>query len=42
MNDQKIDEEDKLFDSWVDEYFSNISIDLNILRKAFDSLRADK
>ena len=29
---------DKLFDNWVDEFFSNSSVDLEILRKAFNSL----
>lgn len=29
---------DNLFDGWVDEFFSNSSVDLEILRKAFNDL----
>ena len=29
------------FRSWVDEYFSNSSVDLEILRKAFNALVSD-
>ena len=31
-------DKDRLFEEWVDEFFSNSSIDLELLRKAFDSL----
>jgi len=41
MTEKKTEEleENALFDKWVDEYFSNSSVDLDILRKAFNSIR---